>query len=310
MKITICGSMQFDDEMTDIKGQLESHGYEVDKPNVVEGHVYADNLDANASLKRGFIDEHFRKIDTSEAIVVVNQTKNGIENYIGGNTLIEISYAYSHGLEIFLLNPVPHNVSYADEIHGMHPIVLHGDVARVNEHIAALPLVYMSTESKLKHSSLARAFRKAGLPVRVEGKKVDSGVNEQPMTMDETYDGAANRQEALLDLGVKADYFATVESGLHQVHAAHGTYGCNVVIVQPAGEKPQVGFGVDVEFPQKLLDLVPSVYPDKGVWAMEARGAKEKDPFPYITNGRLSRRDTIENAVFNVAVRLGVKDEI
>ena len=40
MKITICGSMQFDTEMQQAKADLEKPGYEVEKPNAVEGHVY------------------------------------------------------------------------------------------------------------------------------------------------------------------------------------------------------------------------------------------------------------------------------
>ena len=50
MKIVICGSMQFEPKMAEIAEDLISRGYEVDKPNVVEGHVYADNLDANAGF--------------------------------------------------------------------------------------------------------------------------------------------------------------------------------------------------------------------------------------------------------------------
>lgn len=169
---------------------------------------------------------------------------------------------------------------------------------------AELPLVFMSTESALKHDAVATAMARAGIAVRVEGKKVDSGVNEQPMTMDETYEGAKNRQENLRKLGVVADYLVTVESGLCQPHSEGGVYGCNVVIIEPANSGPKVGFAVDIEFPQEILDVVPSVYADKGVWAQEVHGATEKDAYPYFTNGRVTRRQTIEPAVYNVAVTL------
>ncbi len=306
MKITLCGSMQFDSEMTKLADELRRQGHEVDKPNVVEGHVYEDNLDANAVLKRGFIDEHFAKIDMSEAILVVNEKKNGIDGYIGGNTLIEIAYAYQQGLNLFLLNPVP-EMSYADEIRGMHPTIIDGDIAKIHAYEASLPLVYMSTESALKHAAVSRAMRRAGVPVRVEGKKVDSGVNEQPMTMNETYDGAKNRQENLRALNATADYLVTVESGLCQPLASSGTYGCNAVIIEPAGAAARVGFAIDAEFPPDTLEQIPSVYADFGVWAQEVHGAAEKDPYPYITNGRLTRRDTIESAIYNVAIQLEEK---
>lgn len=311
MKITICGSMQFEPKMAELSEELQQRGYEVDKPNIVEGHAYGvgEDLDKNAGLKRGFIDEHFAKIDSSEAILVVNETKNGIDHYIGGNTLIEIAYAYSQGLDIFLLNPVP-EVGYADEIRGMHPTVLDGDIDEIDTYVANLPLVYMSTESVLKHAAVGRAMRKAGISVRVAGTKVDSGVAEQPMSVEETYDGAKNRQKALVDLGQIADYYVTVESGQHQIHDNHSKFGCTVVIVEPAGGAVQAGIDLDVEFPQEWLDKIPSVYPDLGALVQKEFGAAEKDPYTFLTGGKLTRRNVIENATYNVVAQLQTKEGV
>ena len=138
--------MLHEPRMTVAADELRSLGYEVEKPNIVEGHVYADNLDANAQLKQGFIDEHFAKIDQSDAVLVVNEDKNGIAHYIGGNTLIEIAHAYSQGLEIFILNALP-EVGYRDEIAGMQPIILDGAIARIDEYVQSLPTLYVSSKS-------------------------------------------------------------------------------------------------------------------------------------------------------------------
>lgn len=303
MKITLCGSMQHEPRMAELASELASREYEVEKPNVVEGHVYEDNLDANATLKRGFIDEHFAKIDTSEAILVVNEEKKGIAGYIGGNTLIEMSHAYAQGLDIFVLNDLP-DLGYTDEIRGMHPIILGGDIDKVDEYVESLPLLYMSTESKIKHTAASRAMRKAGIPVRVGGKKVDSGVNEQPLTIEETYEGAMNRHAHLKELGVKATYYATIESGQHPAHKDHSLFGCSVVALEKAGEAIHVGIDLDLEFPQTMLDKVPSVYPDLGVLVQQEYGAVEKDPFPYFTNGKLTRREVLEKAFYSVATQL------
>lgn len=300
--------MQFDARMTELLDELARRGYEVDKPNVVEGHVYADNLDANAELKRGFIDEHFAKMNTSEAILVVNETKNGVEHYIGGNTLMEIAYAYSQGLDIFLLNPVP-ELPYADEIRGVHPIILGGSLDTLDDYVVSLPLVYMSTERAVKHGPVSRAFRRAGIKVQVDGKKVDSGVNEQPLSIEETYEGAMNRQRNLKALGVTADYYVTIESGQHPAHKDHSLFGCTVVIVEPAGQSPKMGIDIDIEAPQAWLDMVPSVYADLGVLVQEEFGAPEKDPITYMTNGKLSRRNVIENATYNVIAQLSERNE-
>ena len=167
-----------------------------------------------------------------------------------------------------------------------------------------LPLVYMSTESGIKHRAVAAVMQRIGIPVRVEGRKLESGVEEQPLSMDETYLGARNRHNALRELGMQADYFATVESGLHRVHQDLGMYGCVAVIIERVGEDPHAGFSIDVEYPQEILDVVPSVYPDVGTWAQEARGATEKDPYEALTEGRITRQDTIEIAAYNAALQL------
>lgn len=302
MKIVICGSMQFEPKMAQVATELESKGYEVDKPNVVEGHVYEDNLDANSELKRGFIDEHFAKIDAGEAILVVNEAKNGIDNYIGGNTLIEMAHAYSQGLEVFLLNPVP-EVSYADEIRGMHPIVLGGSLDNLDEYVATLPIVVMSTTSHPKQLAVSRAMRRFGVPVQVTGQKVPSGVSEQPMTIAETYEGAMNRHKHLIDSGVQADYFCTIESGFEELHQDHGLYGCSVLIFNKVNEPVEVGFEVDLEFPSEIFDEVPSKYADVGVLIQEKYQSPHKDAYPFLTSGRLYRAQILENALFNVLVK-------
>ena len=305
MKITICGSMQFEPKMTELMGELLSRGYEVDKPSLVESSIHDSDkdLDRRAHLRSGLIDEHFAKIDMSEAILVVNETKEGVDGYIGGNTLIEIAHAYSQGLDVFLLNPIP-EMSYTDEIRGMHPVILNGDFDKLDTYVASLPLVYMSTESTLKHGAVARALRRVGVPVRVVGKKVDSGVKEQPMTIEETYEGAINRHKALLTLNQQADYYVTVESGQHPVHANHSLFGCNVIIVEPAGKTAKIGIDLDIEFPQAWLDTIPSKYPDLGILVQQEYGAAEKDPYPYLTNGKLTRRKILENAVYNLMIQI------
>lgn len=303
MKITICGSMKFDPEMQAAKKALEDQGYEIEKPNVVEGHVYEDNLDQNAHLKKGFIDEHFRKIDDSDAVLIINHAKNGVDHYVGGNTLIEIAYAYAQGLEVFFLNPIP-EVSYADEIRGMHPIILDGDVDRIDQYFKALPLLLISSQSPVKHRAVSRAMRRAGIRVQINGVAVESGVNEQPMTIDETYTGAVNRHQNLIRTGKQADYLATIESGFHAIHTDHNLFGSSVVILQKSGDEPKVGIGLDLEFPRHMTDLVPSHYPDLGVLVQQKYGSKLKDPFPFLTNNKLTRAKILENATYNLAIQL------
>lgn len=307
MKITMCGSMQFEREMNNAAEQLQELGYETEKPNSVEGHAYGEgqDLDEITHLKQGFIKEHFAKIDQSEGILVVNHDKKGIEGYIGGNTLMEMTYAFAQGLDIYVLYDLPTDVSYAHEINAMMPVILQGDVKNLDAHVKGLPTVYISSESPVKHTAVGRGFRKAGLPVRTLGLKVASGVNEQPQTIEETYEGAMNRHRALkAAVGAKAaDYYVTIESGLHPLHQDHNVFGNSVIIIEKDGDDPQAGIDVDIEFPKSMTDKVPSTYPDIGVLVQQEFGSELKDPYPFITNGQLTRSKIIEEAIFRVAVQ-------
>jgi len=128
MKITISGSIQFEPLMEDVAKKLMTHGHEVIWPSVKDrkGAKVVDD-----DVKKMLIKDYFAKIGSSEALLVVNETKNGIENYIGGSAFMEMTYAFSQGLDIFVLNPIP-DMGYTDEIRGMQPKVLNGNLDLLN----------------------------------------------------------------------------------------------------------------------------------------------------------------------------------
>jgi len=140
MNIAICGSMTFYKEMRAIKDGLKILGHTVFVPLEVERDEIP--MDANpdvtdeekitAKIEYDFIKEHFKKIETSDAILVLNYDKNGIKNYIGGNTFLEMGYAFGLGKKIFLLNPVP-EMNYSIEMHSMQPVVIDGELVKIKK---------------------------------------------------------------------------------------------------------------------------------------------------------------------------------
>ncbi len=132
MYITICGSVSFAKEMLDIKEKLETRGDTVIVPANIEsyanGTVNIENKKEKMML--GVIKVYFEKIKNSDAILVLNYDKNNISNYIGGNSLIEIAFAHVLDKKIFLYNPIP-KMSYSDEIEAMKPIVINGDLEKI-----------------------------------------------------------------------------------------------------------------------------------------------------------------------------------
>lgn len=133
MIITICGSMQFFKEMNSAKKILESAGHtvfvpiEMDNPKLNEHFMKTDNERITAKIEYDFIREHFHKIESSEAILILNHDKKGVKGYVGGNTFLEMGYAFGLGKKIYLLYPVP-KMDYYTEMEAMQPIILDGNL--------------------------------------------------------------------------------------------------------------------------------------------------------------------------------------
>lgn len=154
MKITICGSIGFYPEMEAARDQLKALGHEIMIPElamevpeqygggkkVYFGQYVEQNGGMDAfpaghqlwDLKEGAIRDHYEKVDWCEAILVVNPEKRGIAGYVGGNTLIEIGVAFYLKKSIYILNPVSSELSYKQEILGMKPRILNGNLSLLN----------------------------------------------------------------------------------------------------------------------------------------------------------------------------------
>ncbi len=102
---------------------MDASGYKV--PDVVEEKIAH-------KIEHDFIREHFRKIEKSDAILVLNYDKKGIANYIGGNTFLEMGLAFWLGKKMYLLYAIP-DMDYKTEMHAMQPIVLNGDFTKIRQ---------------------------------------------------------------------------------------------------------------------------------------------------------------------------------
>ena len=132
MKIAICGSMSVAKKMLDIKKELEDKRHIVVTPKNIE--KYADgSIDVEnkwEKIELDVIKAYFEEIKNSDAILIINEDKNDIKNYVGGNGLIEMAFAHVLNKKIFLLNPVP-KMNYSDEIEAMTQVILNGDLSLI-----------------------------------------------------------------------------------------------------------------------------------------------------------------------------------
>lgn len=122
--------------VAEIAIELENLGHKPVIPRNIE--KYASGVlameDPHESMQNkiegNLIRGYFEEIKKCDAVLTVNEDKNGIKNYIGGNTFLEMGFAHVLGKKNFILNDIP-EISYKAEILAMQPIVIGGDLARI-----------------------------------------------------------------------------------------------------------------------------------------------------------------------------------
>ncbi|MGB4759609.1 MAG: hypothetical protein WBP26_06165 [Candidatus Saccharimonadales bacterium] len=135
--ITICSSANFYKQAVEIQAELESAGFEVIIPltarkmkasgdfDVSHYKTWYENdndYDKKSSLMRG----HFDEVAKGDICLVLNYEKHGVANYIGGNVLMEMALAFYLNKPIYILNQIPGESAFLEEIKGMQPVVLGG----------------------------------------------------------------------------------------------------------------------------------------------------------------------------------------
>lgn len=115
----------FFEKLWEIKEKLEGMEYKVLLPSMKDySNTYREMGEIKfAKIHYNLIKDHFKKIDESDAVLVCNFDRDGIEGCIGGNSFLEMGKAFDKGIPIFLLKPVP-KMFYRDEILAIQPIEL------------------------------------------------------------------------------------------------------------------------------------------------------------------------------------------
>lgn len=137
MRIMICGSMSFAAAMAETEKELEKSGHEAEVPYDTERFaanpaLTTDGYEENYMhcVDNDVIRKCFNSIAASDAILVLNYPKNGINGYIGASVMMEIGIAYFLGKKIFLLHAPPkiEEARYSHELLIMQPIILEGNL--------------------------------------------------------------------------------------------------------------------------------------------------------------------------------------
>lgn len=140
--ITLCASASYYKEVLEVEKQLEKMGLKVKVPKTAKIMQKTKNFNVgfyktwfkdkkDYVKKRKLMEEHFRKIVNSDAILVLNLKKNGIKGYIGGNVFMEMALAFHFGKLIFIYSDIDENLSIKEEVYGLDPLFIKQDLQLV-----------------------------------------------------------------------------------------------------------------------------------------------------------------------------------
>ena len=141
-RICICTSASFYRQALEVEKELKDLGFKVAVPSTAT--VMRKTGDFNVSTYKNWYKDpknynrkaylmknHFNKIMKSDIVLIVNLKKNGLDGYIGGNTIMELAIAFLNKKPIYILNKVSKQSPNYEEILGVKPKFIDGDLTKI-----------------------------------------------------------------------------------------------------------------------------------------------------------------------------------
>lgn len=128
--------MQFVEKMLEIRDELIELGHaafltDLHQTLVGKTDEEKERIKLHQKYNMDAIRVFWMAMQDADAVLVLNYDKNGIKNYIGGNTLMEIGFAHVLNQKIFLFNPIPEIPYYKTEIEAINPVIINGDLSLI-----------------------------------------------------------------------------------------------------------------------------------------------------------------------------------
>ena len=122
-QIVLCSSKKFATETFEIAKKLKELGF-----NPIIPQEFLEEMEKNAASRL-----HFSKIidDRTDCLLIINENKNGVDNYIGANVFAEIAFGFYYNKPIYLLNDI--YPPYEEELIGWNTIPLKGDLTKIKK---------------------------------------------------------------------------------------------------------------------------------------------------------------------------------
>lgn len=133
--VAVCGSMAHKENWMKVIEQLRAEGLMVSTPDLSENNDWSAFTDEEIVRKKGWlIRRHLANIATAKAVLICNYEKDGVKDYVGSNSFLEMGAAFVYGKPVFLLNGVPKQDN-REEILALEPVMLNGDLNMLIEEV-------------------------------------------------------------------------------------------------------------------------------------------------------------------------------
>ena len=131
VKVLLHASLDFKNEMISARKYIESNGkFTVLLPELTRyQHIRDEHGDDETftKIKNRLTIQNISLVEQCDCLLIMNLNHRGIQNYIGGNSFLEMIIAFYLKKPIYLLNNIPEGMSYTEEIKSLYPIVI-GDL--------------------------------------------------------------------------------------------------------------------------------------------------------------------------------------
>lgn len=129
-KLLIHASLDFADKMLDAREYIEKNfsEFNVILPELTRYQhirdVDGDDI-AFTKIKNRLTIDNMRNVEVCDALLILNYSHRNIQNYVGGNSFIEMCIAFYLKKPIYLLYDIPENMPYTEEIKSFYPNVIY-----------------------------------------------------------------------------------------------------------------------------------------------------------------------------------------
>ncbi|TXH00193.1 MAG: hypothetical protein E6P95_04110 [Candidatus Moraniibacteriota bacterium] len=139
MMVFLCGSMDFYPKLIEVSRKLEQLGHQVEIPISAKMMVEENNFSAQdfknkytSKEKKKFFRLNLSNIEKSDAVLIINESKNGIPGYLGTSVIMEIGISFYLNKKIYLLNKLADDAPYKPEVQSFDVEVINNDLGKIH----------------------------------------------------------------------------------------------------------------------------------------------------------------------------------